>query len=112
MRKAQFDVTGMTCAACSARVERSVAKLEAVESVSVNLLTNSMVVNYDEARLSAQDIVAAVVHAGYGARERGTEQKSGKSERNSVAREEYLSLRKRLIVSYSACRSSICAWGT
>ena len=103
MRKAQFDVTGMTCAACSARVERSVAKLDAVESVSVNLLTNSMVVNYDEERLSAQDIAAAVVHAGYGARERGAEQKSGKSERNSVAREEYLSLRKRLIVSLIFC---------
>ena len=52
MKKEQFDVTGMTCAACSSRVERSVSKLQGAEEVSVNLLKNSMTVSYDEYKLS------------------------------------------------------------
>lgn len=67
MKKEKFDVTGMTCSACSARVERSVSKLNGVSEVSVNLLTNSMQVQYDEAVIGADGIVAAVEHAGYGA---------------------------------------------
>lgn len=46
----KFDVTGMTCSACSSRVEKCVSKLEGVEEVSVNLLTNSMQVKYKEGR--------------------------------------------------------------
>lgn len=67
MKKEKFQVTGMTCSACSSRVEKSVAKLAGVSSVSVNLLTNSMQVQYDESQLSEQGIIDAVVHAGYGA---------------------------------------------
>lgn len=67
MTKQKFDVTGMTCGACSARVEKSVAKLEGVEEVTVNLLTNSMQVAYKEELLSDEEIIGAVVHAGYGA---------------------------------------------
>ena len=65
--KEKFDVTGMTCSACSSRVEKCVRKLEGVEEVSVNLLTNSMQVEYDDAVLKEQGIIDAVVHAGYGA---------------------------------------------
>lgn len=65
--KEKFDVTGMTCSACSSRVEKSVAKLEGVQSVSVNLLTNSMQVEFDDGRLSPGGIAEAVVKAGYGA---------------------------------------------
>lgn len=65
--KQKFDVTGMTCSACSARVEKSVAKLSGIEEVSVNLLTNSMQVEYDEAVLSEREITSAVEKAGYGA---------------------------------------------
>ena len=64
MRKDHFDVTGMSCAACSARVEKSVAKLPGIKEVSVNLLKNSMTVEYDEAALSSEGIVEAVVKAG------------------------------------------------
>lgn len=67
MKKENFYVTGMTCSACSARVEKSVAKLDGVEKVTVNLLTNSMQVEYEETQISAGKIIDTVVKAGYGA---------------------------------------------
>ena len=60
----QYKVTGMSCAACQARVEKAVSKVEGVESVSVSLLTNSMGV---EGTASDEEIIKAVVNAGYGA---------------------------------------------
>lgn len=63
----KFQVTGMTCAACSAHVERAVSKLPGVESCAVNLMLGSMSVSYDESVLGADSIIAAVVDAGYGA---------------------------------------------
>lgn len=65
--KEKFDVTGMTCSACSSRVEKCVAKLNGIQNVTVNLLTNSMQVEYDEQVLSEGQIIDAVVKAGYGA---------------------------------------------
>lgn len=65
--KQKFNVTGMTCSACSAHVEKSVSKLAGVRSVAVNLLANSMAVDYDESVLSPSQIVQGVEHAGYGA---------------------------------------------
>lgn len=65
--KEKFDVTGMTCSACSSRVEKCVRKLEGVEDVSVNLLTNSMQVEFQDTVIQEQGIIDAVVHAGYGA---------------------------------------------
>ncbi len=67
MTKENFDVTGMSCSACSARVEKAVAKIVGADNVSVNLLTNSMQVKFDEAKISVAQIVDAVVQAGYGA---------------------------------------------
>ncbi len=61
----KYDVRGMTCSACSAAVERGVSKLEGIESVSVNLMTGRMDVAYDHETLSPDDIVKAVVGAGY-----------------------------------------------
>ena len=66
----QFNVTGMSCAACSARVERAVGAVEGVDACSVNLLTGSMNI---EGRASDEEIIAAVVKAGYGATVKGTE---------------------------------------
>ena len=65
--KERFDVTGMTCSACSSHVEKSVSKLTGVENVSVNLLTNSMQVEFDENKLDTAGIIKAVEDAGYGA---------------------------------------------
>ncbi len=65
--KQKFDVTGMTCSACSAHVEKSVSKVNGVSSVNVSLLTNSMVVEYDEKQTTAGTIISAVKNGGYGA---------------------------------------------
>lgn len=67
MRKEKYAVTGMTCSACSSHVEKSVRKLAGMEEVTVNLLTNSMQVAYDEAVCSGEKIIEAVEKAGYGA---------------------------------------------
>ena len=63
----KFDVTGMTCAACQAHVDKAVSKLPGVRSVAVNLLSGSMAVEYDEDQLTPDLICAAVDRAGYGA---------------------------------------------
>lgn len=65
--KQTFDVTGMTCASCSARVEKATSKVEGVQSVAVNLLKNSMEVDFDGAPSTATAIEDAVEKAGYGA---------------------------------------------
>ena len=65
----QYDVAGMSCAACSARVEKAVAGVEGVSSCAVNLLTNSMRV---EGTASSEAIISAVTAAGYGAKEKNS----------------------------------------
>ncbi|MED9892714.1 MAG: heavy metal translocating P-type ATPase [Collinsella sp.] len=67
MAQDKFDVGGMTCAACQAHVDRAVSKLDGVQSVAVNLLAGSMVVDYDPAQVSPDDICTAVDRAGYSA---------------------------------------------
>ena len=67
MAQDKFDVGGMTCAACQAHVDRAVSKLDGVQSVAVNLLAGSMMVDYDPAQISPDDICTAVDHAGYSA---------------------------------------------
>lgn len=64
--KDKFDITGMTCSACSAHVYKAVSKLDGVKNVNVNLLSNNMVVEYDD-NIKPSDIITAVVDAGYGA---------------------------------------------
>ena len=66
-KKETYDVTGMSCSACSSHVEKAVSKLEGMDKVTVNLLTNSMQVEYDENRLNSTAIEQAVEKAGYGA---------------------------------------------
>ena len=65
----QFAVTGMTCAACSAHVERAVAQLPGVQSAAVNLMLGRLNASYDENQVTSQQIIDAVIRAGYGARE-------------------------------------------
>lgn len=67
IKEIKFSVTGMTCSACSSHVEKSVSKVNGVEKVSVNLLTNSMNVTLDSSKIQSADIVNAVEKAGYGA---------------------------------------------
>ena len=65
----QFAVTGMTCAACSAHVERAVSQLPGVQSAAVNLMLGRLNASYDESKVTSDQIIDAVVRAGYGARE-------------------------------------------
>lgn len=65
MKKEKFDITGMSCSACSSRVEKCVSQIEGVSKVSVNLLTNSMQVEYEE-KLKEDKIIETVIRAGYG----------------------------------------------
>ena len=65
----QFAVTGMTCAACSAHVERAVSQLPGVQSAAVNLMLGRLNVSYDESKVTSDQIIDAVIRAGYGARE-------------------------------------------
>ena len=67
MAQDKFDVGGLTCAACQAHVDRAVSKLDGVENVAVNLLSGSMMVDYDPAQVSPDDICTAVDRAGYSA---------------------------------------------
>lgn len=107
--KERFDVTGMTCSACSSHVEKSVGKLTGVENVSVNLLTNSMQVEFDENKLDTAGIIKAVEDAGYGAAVKDEHAKSGKktsgqsdSQENSglsAVEQNVKNMKKRLIVS-------------
>ena len=96
--KQKFDVTGMTCSACSAHVEKSVSKLEGVQCVNVNLLQNSMVVEYDDNTLGTTDIIHAVESGGYGASVQG-ETKTQETPKN-VAAEEMHHMKRRLIASF------------
>lgn len=79
MKIEKFDVVGMTCSACVAHVEKSVRKLPGVNSVQVNLLTNSMSVDYDEKAMNADDIILSVEDAGYEAfsKSKSTEKSGG-----------------------------------
>lgn len=93
----QYNVTGMSCAACSARVEKAVSKVPGVETCSVSLLTNSMGV---EGTASAGDIIAAVEEAGYGAALKGgAAEKTAPADENALADRETPVLKKRLIAS-------------
>ena len=86
MAQDKFDVGGMTCAACQAHVERAVSKLDGVQSVAVNLLAGSMMVDYDPAQVTSDDICTAVDRAGYSASPVGTGTDAANSSGNAQAR--------------------------
>ncbi len=92
----QYQVTGMSCAACSARVEKAVSSVEGVTSCSVSLLTNSMGV---EGTANSSAIIKAVEDAGYGAKKKGTQTQSSFSDEDLLKDRETPVLRKRLIAS-------------
>ena len=93
----QYTVTGMSCAACSARVEREVSGTKGVKNAEVNLLTNSMTVKYDEKACSRGEIIAAVEKAGYGAQPMSA--LPGKSGVTAAAEKAANALKMRLIAS-------------
>ena len=99
MKKVKFDIQGMTCSSCSSHVEKAVCKLEGAKNVNVNLLSNSMIVEYDEKLLNNDVITKAIVNAGYGAKVSDSEtQKSKKNHENNENNIIKL-MKKRLIMS-------------
>ena len=102
MRHEKYMVTGMTCSACSSRVEKTVSKLEGVSQAAVNLLSNSMTVDYDETVLTQNEIIKAVEDAGYGAyvEEKAAGKKAASSTpRKDPVQENIRNMKTRLIVS-------------
>jgi Cu+-exporting ATPase len=98
----KFSVTGMTCSACSASVEKSVKKLEGVEGVSVNLLSNSMTVDYNNEILNQDTIVKAVVDAGYNAAVFSAHSKTAaKEEPINNVEDQIKQMKKRLVISFT-----------
>ena len=97
----KYNVTGMSCAACSARIEKVVGKLEGVHTVTVNLLMNNMTVDFDENKLSNSQIIQSVIDAGYGASLPQEENAPVQAEQKvaTAAEEELAGMKTRLIWS-------------
>lgn len=93
MKKTKFDITGMTCSACQAHVEKAVKALDGVSDVNVNLLRNYMQAEYDESVTNIEKIISAVEKAGYGASESGKKTGISSSDDNTKA------MKRRLILS-------------
>lgn len=97
----KFNITGMSCSSCSTAIERSVGKLQGVQSVNVNLLSNSMSVDFDEAILNREKIIEAVVAAGYGASDFSRESSIHKNtEKVNPIEQEQKEMKTRIIVSF------------
>ena len=96
----KFSVTGMTCSACSSHVEKSVKELNGVKSVNVNLLTNSMVVNYDDNITNTDIIIEAVKNSGYGASVFTKNKAAIESDAKVRVEDEIKEMRTRLIISF------------
>ena len=97
--KQKFDVTGMTCAACSAHVEKAVCKVAGVDQVNVNLLGNSMVVEYNEEATDARQIIHAVEEAGYGAALPESRKQAAQPRQVNGMEEEAAGMKRRFLTS-------------
>lgn len=103
----QYDVTGMSCAACSNRIEKAVSKVPGVTSCSVSLLTNSMGV---DGTASPEAVIAAVEKAGYGASEKGAHGNQAREKRGSMAAEEESLKDKETPKMKRRLIASLCFW--
>ena len=95
----KYLITGMSCAACSARVSKAVSNVKGIKEVNVNLLTNSMVVSYDESITNSKKIIEAVTKSGYGASLVDTSDSKGSITKEELIDKETPILLKRLIIS-------------
>ena len=106
MKKEKFEIKGMTCSSCQAHVERAVSKLEGITKVNVNLLSNNMIVEYDEKILDNEKIIKSVVDAGFEANVAEEIKSSSKDKNNSNDKilnkmeDNLKSMKKRLITSF------------
>ena len=93
--KEKFDIQGMSCSACSARIQNTISKLDGVQKAEVNLLTQSMQAEYDESKISSSDIIEQVVKLGYGAQVKGASPQKTEIPKEKEAQK----LKKRFFVS-------------
>ncbi|WP_312700267.1 heavy metal translocating P-type ATPase [Sedimentibacter sp.] len=100
MKTKKFNITGMTCSACSARIEKNLNKTPGVTEVNVNLLSNNMTVKYDETVLSEGDIVKVVINTGYGASSAEKKKETPDKNDKTDAEKEFIEMKKRLIISF------------
>lgn len=99
MEKKTFDITGMTCSACSARIEKAITKMDGVKNVNVNLLKNSMTASFDGSVTGADKIIKKIEDTGYGAIVRSQKQEKNAKKVNDTAKQEADSIKKRFIAS-------------
>ncbi len=97
MKKDLFDITGMSCSACSSRIQKAVSALSGVVDANVNLLKNNMTVTYDESSLSSADIIATVTRAGYGTTLHGAKRET---ERDDGTTQELRQMKVQLFISF------------
>lgn len=97
--KQRFDVTGMSCSACSAHVEKAVSRVPGIDTVQVNLLQNSMTVEYADGAVDEKTIIDAVTEAGYGASVKGQEVKKAANEVQKKASDDTRAMKHRLLWS-------------
>lgn len=96
----KFDITGMTCSACSTTVEKSVRKLQGIDNVTVSLLTNTMTVEYDNTDVNPDTIITAVKRAGYGAALKSNAKNASAVAKVNPIEEELKEMKVRLIISF------------
>jgi len=102
MKSQKFNVTGMTCSACSARIEKNINKTEGVIEANVNLLNNSMMIKYDESVINESDIIKVVQDTGYNASSAESKKTSDKNvEDKSDTEKEIKHMKNRLIISFA-----------
>jgi P-type Cu+ transporter len=101
MKSQKFNVTGMTCSACSTRIEKNINKTEGIKEANVNLLSNSMMIEYDDSIISENDIIKVVQDTGYDAHIVGNKMSSDKSQNvKSNSDIEFKEMKQRLVVSF------------
>ena len=99
MKQECYDITGMTCASCSAAVERVTRKMEGVQESNVNIATNKMTITYDESKVSPEDIIGRVEKAGFGAALEQIKEKEQEKEEKLEQEEAQHKIRQRVIGS-------------
>ena len=99
MKQECYDITGMTCASCSAAVERVTRKMEGVQESNVNLATNKMTITYDQSKVSPEDIIGRVEKAGFGAALEQIKEKEQEKEEKLEQEEAQHKIRQRVIGS-------------
>jgi len=100
MKKEKFDVIGMSCSSCVAHVDKAVRSKDGVKDVNVNLLTNSMQVEFDENIIDSKVIIEAVKNSGYDAKIKDNKSNKIENENKAIENDEERNMKKRVVISF------------